>query len=168
MADARIIDGKATAKEVRADVKARAAVLLRQGVVPGLSVVLVGEDASSQIYVRNKDKAANEAGFRVETIRLPATTQVAELVERVRVLNADESVHGILVQLPLPDGLDAEQVLLELDPKKDVDGLHPSNVAALWRGTDGLVPCTPLGCMELLDRHDIPLQGARAGVIGRN
>ncbi|MCZ6598007.1 MAG: bifunctional methylenetetrahydrofolate dehydrogenase/methenyltetrahydrofolate cyclohydrolase FolD [Planctomycetota bacterium] len=168
MSEARIIDGKRTAKEVRADVKARAAVLAGHGVVPGLAVVLVGENPASQVYVRNKDKAAGEAGFRAETIRLPATIPQAELVERVRALGDDDDVHGILVQLPLPDGLDADEVLFTIDRVKDVDGLHPSNVAALWRGTDGLVPCTPAGCIELLDRYEIPLQGVRAVVIGRS
>ena len=164
----RILDGKATAQAVRADVATRVRALRARGLVPGLTVVLVGEDPASQVYVRNKDKAAAEAGFAVKTLRLPATVAQAELERVVDGLNADPAVHGILVQLPLPKGLLAEPVLHRLDPAKDVDGLHPRNVAALWSGERGLVPCTPAGCIELLDRHQIPLEGRRAVVIGRS
>ena len=164
----RILDGKATAQAVRADVATRVRALRARGLVPGLTVVLVGEDPASQVYVRNKDKAAAEAGFAVKTLRMPATVAQAELERVVDGLNADPAVHGILVQLPLPNGLQAEPVLHRLDPAKDVDGLHPRNVAALWSGERGLVPCTPAGCIELLDRHQIPLEGRRAVVIGRS
>jgi len=164
----RILDGKATAQAVRADVATRVRELRARGVVPGLTVVLVGEDPASQVYVRNKDKAAAEAGFAVKTLRLPATVAQAELERVVDGLNADPAVHGILVQLPLPRGLQVEPVLHRLDPGKDVDGLHPRNVAALWSGERGLVPCTPAGCIELLDRHQVPLEGRRAVVIGRS
>jgi len=164
----RILDGKATALAVRAEVTHRVAALRARGVVPGLTVVLVGEDPASQVYVRNKDKAAQEAGFAVQTLKLPATTSQAELERRIDQLNADPAVHGVLVQLPLPRGLVAEPLLERLDPRKDVDGLHPRNVAALWRGEDGLVPCTPAGCIELCDRHGITLDGKRAVVIGRS
>jgi methylenetetrahydrofolate dehydrogenase (NADP+)/methenyltetrahydrofolate cyclohydrolase len=157
--------------------------LRARGVVPGLVVVLVGDDPASEVYVRNKDKAAHEAGFAVRTLKLPATTAQAELEAHVDALNADPAVHGVLLQLPLPRGLDGDALLERLDPAKDVDGLTSSNVAALWRGTPGrgspgrgtpgrgtpgLVPCTPAGCIELLDRHEIPLEGARAVVIGRS
>jgi methylenetetrahydrofolate dehydrogenase (NADP+)/methenyltetrahydrofolate cyclohydrolase len=165
---ARILDGKAVAKAVRAEVAGRVRALRARGVVPGLVVVLVGDDPASEVYVRNKDKAAHEAGFAVRTLKLAATTAQAELEAHVDALNADPAVHGVLLQLPLPRGLDGEALLERLDPAKDVDGLTPSNVAALWRGTPGLVPCTPAGCIELLDRHDIPLEGARAVVIGRS
>ncbi len=168
MGEARIIDGKATALAVREEVRAKVARLAERGVVPGLTVVLVGEDPASQVYVRNKDKAATQAGFRVDTLKLPAATPQEELLGRVRALNADDAVHGILVQLPLPDGLDAEPVIRAIDPKKDVDGLHPESVAAYWAGHEGLVPCTPAGCIELLDRYAIPIEGARAVVIGRS
>ena len=168
MTASRILDGKATAQLVRAEVAGRVRALRARGVVPGLTVVLVGEDPASQIYVRNKDKAAQEAGFAVQTVKLPATTSQAELERLIDRLNADASVHGVLVQLPLPAPLVAEPLLERLDPKKDVDGLHPRNVAALWRGEDGLVPCTPAGCIELLDRHGIALEGRRAVVIGRS
>lgn len=165
---ARILDGKATAQAVREEVRGKVEGLKAHGVVPGLTVVLVGEDPASQVYVRNKDKAATQAGFRVETVRLPDTTPQAELLERIQALNADEAVHGVLVQLPLPKGLDDTELLFALDPAKDADGLHPHNVGALWRGEEGLVPCTPAGCIEILDRHDIPIEGKRAVVIGRS
>ena len=164
----RILDGKATAQAVREDVAARVARLVEAGVQPGLTVVLVGEDPASQVYVRNKDRAATAAGFRVDTLRLPADTPQADLLAHVERLNADDAVHGILVQLPLPKGLDADEVVRALDPRKDVDGLHPENVAALVTGAEGLVPCTPAGCIEVLDRHDIPLEGRHVVVVGRS
>ena len=165
---ARLLDGKATAAAVRAEVRAKVTHLAARGVVPGLTVVLVGDDPASQVYVRNKDRAATEAGFRVETKRLPATTTQAELVALVRELNDDPAVHGILVQLPLPDGLEDTEVLHAIDPAKDVDGLHRSNVGQLWRGEAGLRPCTPSGCIEILDRHDLPIEGRHAVVLGRS
>src|SRR5262245_42698507 len=136
MTASRILDGKAVAQTVRAEVTGRVKRLRARGVVPGLAVVLVGDDPASQVYGKNKDTA--EAGFAVRTLRLPATTPQAELEARVLELNRDRGVHGILVQLPLPSGLDAERVLELLDPAKDVDGLTAHNVAALWRGEDGL------------------------------
>ncbi|MCA8978756.1 MAG: bifunctional methylenetetrahydrofolate dehydrogenase/methenyltetrahydrofolate cyclohydrolase FolD [Planctomycetes bacterium] len=165
---ARILDGKATALAVRETVAARVARLVEAGVQPGLTVVLVGEDPASQVYVRNKDRAATQAGFDVHTVRLPASTSQTDLIAEVERLNADESVHGILVQLPLPAGLDADAVVRALDPRKDVDGLHPENVAALVMGTQGLVPCTPAGCIEILDRHGIELEGRHVVVVGRS
>ena len=165
---ARILDGKATAKAVREDVAARVAALVDKGVRPGLRVVLVGEDPASQVYVRNKDRAATEAGIDVDTVRLPATTSQADLEAVVAGLNADDAVHGILVQLPLPDGLDEQAVVEALDPNKDVDGLHPDNVAALVQGRRGLVPCTPAGCIELLDRDGFDLEGRHVVVVGRS
>ncbi len=165
---ARIIDGKASAALVRAAVRETALHLTARGHRPGLAVVLVGEDPASQVYVRNKDRAASEAGFDVRTLRLPATTTQEELERAVAGLNADASVHGILVQLPLPKHLDAARVVCALDPAKDVDGLHPQNVAALMMGAPGLFPCTPAGCIELCDRNDIPLEGRRVAVIGRS
>ncbi|MEW6072339.1 MAG: bifunctional methylenetetrahydrofolate dehydrogenase/methenyltetrahydrofolate cyclohydrolase FolD [Planctomycetota bacterium] len=168
MTPARILDGKATAAAVRAEVAARVERLRARGVAPGLAVVLVGDDPASQIYVRNKDRAAAQAGFAARTLHLPAAVPAADLLDLVRALNADAAVHGILVQLPLPAGLDADAVVRAIDPAKDVDGLHPENVALLWRGGAGLVPCTPSGCLALLDRHGIELRGARAVVIGRS
>ncbi len=165
---ARIIDGKATAALVRAGVREQAEFLASRGARPGLAVVLVGEDPASQVYVRNKDRAAQEAGFEVRTLRLPASTTQIELERVVRELNADRGVHGILVQLPLPKGLDAQRIVRALDPAKDVDGLHPENVAALVLGAPGLFPCTPAGCIELCDRYDVALEGRRVAVIGRS
>jgi methylenetetrahydrofolate dehydrogenase (NADP+)/methenyltetrahydrofolate cyclohydrolase len=165
----RILDGKATAAAVRADVRTQAEQLRARGVPPGLAVVLVGEDPASQVYVRNKDRAAHEAGFEARTLRLPATTGQQELLDVVEGLNADPAVHGILIQLPLPEGLDADAVVRAVDPRKDVDGLHPENVAKLVMGdTSGLVPCTPAGCLELCDRHGIELKGRRVVVVGRS
>ena len=165
---ARILDGKATAAVIRSEVRARVDLLRARGVVPALAVVLVGEDPASQVYVRNKDKAAREAGFDVRTIRLPATTAQSDLAGVVRGLNEDARVHGILVQLPLPSGLDPAPIVQGLDPRKDVDGLHPANVAALAMGREGLRPCTPLGCIEILERNGIPLSGSHAVVLGRS
>ena len=149
----QILDGKATAAAVRADVAAATKKLVDgHGVTPGLAVVLVGEDPASQVYVRNKDKDATEAGFAAQTIKLPAETAEADLVAEVERLNADPAVHGILVQLPLPDGLDADAVVPRIAPEKDVDGLTPASVAALVMGRDGHQPCTPSGCIEMMDR----------------
>ena len=165
---ARIIDGKAVALAVREDVGVASAALTARGVRPGLTVVLVGDDPASQVYVRNKDRAATQAGFDVQTVKLPAETSQSDLMAHVERLNADDSVHGVLVQLPLPRGLDEGAVVRALDPAKDVDGLTPANVAALVTGGEGLVPCTPAGCIELLERHDVKLEGARAVVVGRS
>ena len=165
---ARTIEGKAAAQQVRARVRERCELLKARGVTPGLVVVLVGEDPASQVYVKNKDKAATEAGFSVRTMRRPATTTQAELLALVRELNADSAVHGILVQLPLPKGLDSDAIVRALDPAKDVDGLHPENVAALALGARGLVPCTPAGCIELCDQLGLSLAGKRVVVIGRS
>lgn len=165
---ARLIDGRAIAASVRSDVRAHVAELAERRVKPGLAVVLVGEDPASQVYVRNKDKAALEAGFAVRTRRMSASTTQAALEAEVRALNADASVHGILVQLPLPPPLDANRIVELIDPQKDVDGLHPHNVAALMLGRAGLAPCTPRGCIELLDRSSIAIEGRHAVVLGRS
>ncbi len=162
---ARIIDGKAVAATVRAAVAARVAALDFQ---PGLAVVLVGEDPASAVYVRNKDRAAAAAGITAQTIRLPAAIGEAALLAEVARLNADPSVDGILVQLPLPAGIDPHRVVAAIDPAKDVDGFHPLNVGALAAGRPGLVPCTPLGVMRLLDAAGVRVSGARAVVLGRS
>jgi methylenetetrahydrofolate dehydrogenase (NADP+)/methenyltetrahydrofolate cyclohydrolase len=166
---ANILDGKATAAAVREDVAAGVEKLRAAGhPAPGLCVVLVGEDPASQVYVRNKDRAATQAGFEVSTLRLGAETGQADLEAEIERLNVDSSVHGILVQLPLPKGLDADSVLRGLDPAKDVDGLTATNVAALVTGSHGHVPCTPAGCIEILDRHGITLEGKRMTIVGRS
>jgi methylenetetrahydrofolate dehydrogenase (NADP+)/methenyltetrahydrofolate cyclohydrolase len=161
----RIIDGKAVAATLREAVAARAAALPRP---PGLAVVLVGDDPASQVYVRSKDRAATRAGIAARTIRLPASTTQAELLAHVRALNADAAVDGILVQLPLPKHIATEAVLDAIDPAKDVDGLTPTNAGLLAAGRRGLVPCTPLGVMRLLDAAGVKLAGARALVLGRS
>ncbi len=163
------IDGKAVAAALRRRVAAAAAdFAARAGRPAGLDVVLVGDDPASQVYVRNKARACEEAGMRGEVHRLPADTTQAELVALVRALGAREDVDGILVQLPLPKHVDEAAVLDAVDPRKDVDGFHPLNGGALLSGAPGLVPCTPLGCMRLLDHAGVALEGARAVVIGRS
>src|SRR5262245_2949812 len=140
---ARILDGKALGARVRAEAAERAQQLAARGVVPGLAVVLVGDDPASQVYVRGKTKACAEAGVRTFVHRLHASTSEDELCERVGRLNADPAVHGILVQLPLPAHIQAGRVLESISPDKDVDGFHPVNVGRLWTGRKGFVPCTP-------------------------
>ncbi len=162
---AQIIDGKALAAALRAEVAARVATLPFQ---PGLAVVLVGDDPASAVYVRNKDRAAQAAGLRVETIRLPASTPESELLGVVRRLNADTRVDGILVQLPLPGHVASRAVLEAIDPAKDVDGFHPLNVGRLQDGLAALAPCTPRGVMKLLAAAGATLAGSRAVVLGRS
>lgn len=166
---ARILDGKAIAEKVRAEVAVGArAFAARWGRPPGLHVVLAGEDAASQVYVRNKEKAALEAGFAGQVHRLPKDVTLDRVLATVQELNARDDVDGILVQLPLPGGLPAAPVLALIDPRKDVDGFHAANVGALWSGAPGLVPCTPRGCIRLLDEGGVELAGARAVVVGRS
>jgi len=166
---ARIIDGKAFAAALRGRVAAAAAALKgAHGLVPGLAVVLVGEDPASQVYVRSKTRATLEAGFHSVEHVLPANTSQADLETLVGTLNRDPSIHGILVQLPLPAGLDADAVVASIEPAKDVDGLHPENIGRLWAGLPGLAPCTPLGCVMLLKDVHPRLDGLDAVVIGRS
>ena len=162
---ARLIDGKAVAFSMRSAIAAEVA---GAGFVPCLAVVLVGDDPASHVYVRTKDRAAREAGIQARTIRLPATTAQADLLATIDALNADPGVDGILVQLPLPDGIDSRVVIEAIDPAKDVDGFHPVNVGHLTDGRPTLVPCTPLGVMHLLRASAIPISGARAVVLGRS
>jgi methylenetetrahydrofolate dehydrogenase (NADP+) / methenyltetrahydrofolate cyclohydrolase len=162
---ARIIDGKSVAAALRREVAAKVAAA---GFTPGLAVVLVGEDAASNVYVRTKDRAASEAGIEARTIRLPAETAQAELLATIQTLNDDPTVDGILVQLPLPPGIDPQAVIEAIDPAKDVDGFHPVNVGHLADGRPTLVPCTPLGVMKLLRTAGIKTTGARAVVLGRS
>jgi methylenetetrahydrofolate dehydrogenase (NADP+)/methenyltetrahydrofolate cyclohydrolase len=162
---ADLIDGKAVAAALRTALAARVATLPFR---PGLAVVLVGDDPASAVYVRNKDRAAASVGIAVQTIRLPAETAQALLLDRIAALNADAAVDGILVQLPLPPQIDARAVIAAIDPAKDVDGLHPVNAGRLASGDPALVPCTPLGVMKLLAAAGVALAGARALVLGRS
>ncbi|MEM1260797.1 MAG: bifunctional methylenetetrahydrofolate dehydrogenase/methenyltetrahydrofolate cyclohydrolase FolD [Pseudomonadota bacterium] len=164
-----LIDGKARAAELRAGIRDMTVELATQsGVTPGLAVVIVGEDPASQVYVRNKGKQAREAGFESFTHRLPVSVDAATLLELIDALNDDANVHGILVQLPLPEHIDAAAVIDRIDPDKDVDGFHTLNVGRLGLGQPGFVPCTPLGCWLLL-REAVPsLAGLNAVVVGRS
>lgn len=167
---AKVIDGKAVAAEVRERVRSEVAEYAdaHDGRTPGLATVLVGDDPASEIYVRNKHKACEEAGMRSLHHGLPAETSEAQLLELIERLNEDPEVDGILVQLPLPEQIDPDAVLATLDPRKDVDGLTPTNAGLLASGAPGLVPCTPAGVMELLRHEDVELEGAEAVVVGRS
>ena len=166
---ARIIDGKAAAASLRAEIAVEVTKFrTATGRTPGLAVVLVGEDPASAVYVRNKGKATVETGMESFEHKLSADTSEAKLLELVDRLNADPAVDGILVQLPLPDHIDAAKVLLSIDPDKDVDGFHPINAGRLATGMDGFVPCTPLGCLKLLRAELGDLKGKDAVVIGRS
>jgi methylenetetrahydrofolate dehydrogenase (NADP+)/methenyltetrahydrofolate cyclohydrolase len=166
---AQIIDGKAVAARVRTEVKERVTAFREKfGRAPGLDVVLVGDDAASAVYVRNKEKAAAEVGIVGRVHQRPATFSQAELLKLVAVLNAAEDVDGILVQMPLPKGLDSDAVIAAIDPGKDVDGLHPANAGLLVSGKPGLRPCTPIGSMRLLAEAGVDLAGAEAVVVGRS
>ena len=164
-----LIDGKAIAKKVREEVAARAAIFIaKHGRAPGLEVVLVGDDPASVVYTRNKEKAATEVGVRGKLHRLPAETTEVDLLALLARLNADATVDGILVQLPLPKTIREERVLDAIHPDKDVDGFHPVNAGLLASGRPGLVPCTPSGCMRLLSEVGIDSAGKRAVVVGRS
>ena len=165
---ARRLDGKALAARIRAGLATEAQRLTARGVQPGLAVVLVGDDAASQVYVRNKTKACHEAGVRTFDHHLAATTAESELLELIARLNVDANVDGILVQLPLPPAIDARRVLLSVDPRKDVDGFHPDNLGRLLMGQPRFIACTPFGIMKLIEEAGLPLAGADAVVVGRS
>jgi len=165
---AQILDGKQLAAQVRAEVKRKVEALARRGIRPGLAVILAGENPASRVYVRNKIRACEETGVRSSALELPESVTESELLKRVRALNQDASVHGILVQLPLPKHVNAARVLEAVSPAKDVDGFHEANLGALLAGEPRLVPCTPAGVMRLLEHAAIPLAGRRAVVIGRS
>jgi methylenetetrahydrofolate dehydrogenase (NADP+) / methenyltetrahydrofolate cyclohydrolase len=163
------MDGKAVAARIRGKAAEDVEQLRRREVVPGLTVVLVGDNPASAVYVSSKAKACEEAGMRGETIRMPATTSQAELLGVVDRLNADPRVHGILIQMPLPGQIDADAVLRRIDPAKDVDGFHPVNVGKMLIGeADAFVPCTPAGVMVLLREYKVPTAGAECIVVGRS
>lgn len=164
-----IIDGKATAQAVRAELKEEIAARCKDGLrAPGLAVILVGEDPASQVYVRNKERACQDTGILSLPYRLPADTSQEALLALIAELNARPDVDGILLQLPLPAGLDASRCLLAIDPAKDVDGFHPENVGRLSLGLPGMVSCTPAGVIELLRRYNLPTRGKKAVVVGRS
>jgi len=164
-----ILDGKATAAQIREELRAQVAELLpRAGRAPGLSVILVGEDPASQVYVRNKERACQDAGFVSEVRHLPATISQEQLETCIGELNGNPEIDGILLQLPLPQGLNAQACLTRIHPSKDVDGFHPENMGRLVQGLPGLRPCTPAGVMELLRRYHIPIAGKHAVVVGRS
>jgi methylenetetrahydrofolate dehydrogenase (NADP+)/methenyltetrahydrofolate cyclohydrolase len=166
---ARIIDGKMIAADLRGKVTDAVHRLRRdRGIVPGLAVVLVGQNPASEVYVRNKGKAVHEAGMRAFDHKLPADASEAELLDLIGVLNADPDVNGILVQLPLPAQIGSQNVIAAIDPNKDVDGFHPVNVGRLASGLPGLVPCTPLGCVILAKTVHDSLSGLEAVVVGRS
>ncbi|ERJ22216.1 Methylenetetrahydrofolate dehydrogenase (NADP+) [Campylobacter concisus UNSW1] len=164
----KILDGKAVSLKVKESVKVRADELKKFGVEPTLAVILVGEDKASQTYVRAKEKACNEYGIKSVAHRLSENTTQNELLALINVLNLDDSIHGILVQLPLPKHIDTNVVLAAIDPRKDVDGFHAVNVGKLVSGLDGFVPCTPLGVMKILKEYGIEVAGLNAVVIGRS
>lgn len=164
----KILDGKAVSLKVKESVKVRADELKKFGIEPTLAVILVGEDKASQTYVRAKEKACNEYGIKSVAHRLSENTTRNELLALINVLNLDDSIHGILVQLPLPKHIDTNVVLAAIDPRKDVDGFHAVNVGKLVSGLEGFVPCTPLGVMEILKEYGIDVAGLNAVVIGRS
>jgi len=164
---ARILDGKALASRIRAELAAEAERLAGAGRRPGLAAVLVGDDEASHIYVRAKQRAAAATGVESRRVELPADTAQAEVEAVVAALNADQAVHGIIVQLPLPDGLDPVRVQEAIDPAKDVDGLHPWNEGRLLRGDPEFAPCTPAGIVELLRAERVPVEGSHVVVVGR-
>jgi methylenetetrahydrofolate dehydrogenase (NADP+)/methenyltetrahydrofolate cyclohydrolase len=165
---AKLIDGKQVAAEVEAEVKRDCELLAKQGIVPGLVAIRVGDDPASEVYVRNKAKKATELGLNGVQRHLPATTSQRELEEEIDRLNADETVDGILLQLPLPSHLDSKALLDRIDPRKDVDGFHPVNVGRLQQGRPCLVACTPMGVIRLLESSGIAIGGCRAVVVGRS
>lgn len=163
-----LINGKELAEKMQADLTAETALLKEQGIVPGLVVLLVGEDKASQTYVRNKELAAARIGIRSKVEHYPESITEEELLSEIDKYNQDPDFHGILVQLPLPKQIDEEKVLLAIRPEKDVDGFHPINLGKLFAGVPDRIPCTPYGIMKMFEAYDIPLEGKNALVIGRS
>ena len=163
-----LIDGKALADKMAIELKAKVDDLKSAGVTPGLVVILVGENPASQVYVRNKERRATAAGFQSEVMRLPEDTTEAALLALIAQLNQDDNWHGILVQLPLPAAISEEKILLAIDPDKDVDGFHPTNMGRLWSGNPVMIPSTPAGSMVMLEAYGVEVAGKNALVIGRS
>lgn len=165
---AQIIDGKSIAAEIKEEAKRETEALLKQGVRPCLAVVLVGDDPASKVYIKNKEKACEYVGIKSATFRLPKDTTEAQLLELIEQLNDSREIHGILVQLPLPEHIDQEKVIYAIQPEKDVDCFHPHNVGLLQTGADGFVPCTPAGIMALIRKTGMQISGKECVVIGRS
>lgn len=166
---ARLIDGKALATKMQAELAEKTARLVSdKGLTPGLVVILVGENPASQVYVRNKERSALAAGFKSQVVRVPDSISQTELLDLINQYNQDPAWHGILVQLPLPDHIDEEAVLLAIDPDKDVDGFHPTNMGKLWSGHPVMIPSTPAGIMAIFKAYGVDLTGKQAVVIGRS
>lgn len=163
-----VIDGRAVARDIREGLAERVRNLAPGSRRPGLAVIRVGDDPASEVYVRQKRRAAAAIGYHIEEHAMPASTSQAELLEKVAALNDDEAIDGFLVQLPLPEGLDETEVIEAISPAKDVDGFHPVNVGRLWSGLDGMVPCTPAGIMRLIATLGVDLTGKQAVVVGRS
>jgi methylenetetrahydrofolate dehydrogenase (NADP+)/methenyltetrahydrofolate cyclohydrolase len=165
---AEIIDGKEIAKTMREEIREQVAEMTEKGVTPGLGVVLVGEDPASASYVRAKEKACDKAGIYSDDNKLPEDTSEEELLSIIDRMNDDPRIHGILVQLPLPDHIDEEKVLLRINPEKDVDGFHPYNVGRMVLGQEAYLPCTPHGVVQILNRSGVDVKGAHAVIVGRS
>ena len=164
----QIIDGKELAKHIREELKEEVKELKNAEIHPKLAVIMVGDDPASKVYVRNKSRACEDVGIEYEEYLLPAKTTREELLELIEKLNNDERVHGILVQSPLPEGLDANEAFRTILPKKDVDGFHPVNVGKLSLNQDCFVSCTPYGIIKMLEAYNVPIEGANAVIIGRS
>jgi len=165
---AKIIDGKAIAEQMQGEMKAQVAKLKQKGIIPGLAAILVGDDPASQIYVRNKERSCEKIGIYSDVNRLPASTSENDLLALVEELNQNTKIHGILVQIPLPDQINEGKVLLKIDPDKDVDGFHPVNVGKMVIGQPAFLPCTPHGCKVLLERSGIETKGKHLVILGRS
>lgn len=165
----QIIDGKALAQKMQSKLAQKVQDLKdKEGIVPGLAVILVGEDPASHVYVRNKERSALQAGFKSEVVRVPDSISQAELIVLIDNYNKDCSIHGILVQLPLPAHIDDNDIILAINPQKDVDGFHPMNTGKLWSGQPVMLPCTPAGIMEMFREYEIDLEGKNSLIIGRS
>lgn len=164
----KLIDGTAIGKVIREEIKEQVTKLKDRGCTPGLAVIVVGDNQASHTYVRNKQKSSVEVGMKSELIKLSSTVSQQELLDHITKLNNDDSIHGILVQLPLPDQIDENQIILAIDPKKDVDGFHPENVGKMIIGQRSFLSCTPYGIIKLLERTETPIQGQHAVIVGRS
>lgn len=164
----KLIDGREIGKKIREEIQERVSSLKEKGCTPGLAVIIVGDNQASHTYVKNKQKSSVEVGMKSELIQLPETVTEAALLEQIKQLNDDDSIHGILVQLPLPKHIDEDRVILTIDPTKDVDGFHPENVGKMIIGQRAFLSCTPYGIIKLLERTNTPIKGQHAVIVGRS